>query len=327
MNDVHMTNLFGFLENNISENINTEILSSVGYVSHGKLKHDFYNQSGHPVKEYIRKRRLSNALALIKMSDMELTEIALHCGYSSHQALCRAVKQTLGLTPTEYKHGDTYYFFPPWSGEPLQSVTVSNIYIPRMSCFRFYDSKMNGIEDVAVNTLLQAFPNFGGRLFGRNGKQKGNQFCYEIYLTDMNIDYNDLSLYGFEASGELLDFDAVFATTTVRNNEQEINAAWNYLYSVWLQSSMFEHSGENYYEEYIRRNNKPYKLKLYLPIQKRDEGINIKLIDNPGLRFVVSKAIGRNAEETASRTVIDYLMKHCPHIINFSKETYIQKKN
>ena len=50
------------------------------------------------------------------------------------------------------------------------------------------------------------------------------------------------------------------------------------------------------------------------------------MIDNPGLRFITAKAKGFNAEETASRMVIEYLQKHCPHIINISKETYIKKE-
>ena len=79
----YMHNLFRYIENNISADLDTALLSSVGFVSRDKLYHDFYNISGHSVKEYVRKRRLSNALALIKTSDMGLTNIAFGCGYSS----------------------------------------------------------------------------------------------------------------------------------------------------------------------------------------------------------------------------------------------------
>ena len=330
----YMHGLFRFIEENISADFDTELLSSIGYVSRGKLKNDFYSLSGHSVKEYVRKRRLSNALALIKMSDMGLADIAYQCGYSSHQALCRAVRQTLGLTPTAYKNGDTYYFFPPFSGEPLQSVIVSRDSIPHMSRVFFCRPKLKGIENEAITAFLQAFPNYGGRVFGRNGKQKGHKFCYELYLTDPNINFDLLPFYGFEAAGEVLPFNTVFAKTTVKNDEHTINAAWNYLYAVWLQNSMFEYTGEPYYEEYILKKPvgnahpdglKPVKLKLYLPVRTRDRETRISLIDNPGLRFVTAKAAGWNAEEIASRTVIEYLLSHCPHVINVSKETYLQK--
>jgi len=299
----YIYDLFRFIEENISVDFDTELLSNIGYVSRGKLKYDFYSLSGHSVKEYVRKRRLSNALVLIKMSDMPLADIAYQCGYSSHQAFCRAVRQTLGLTPTEYKNGPTYYFFPPFNGEPLHSVTVSSVTIPRMSRVLFCHKKLNGIENMAITAFLQACPNYGGRIFGRNGKQQGNKFCYELYLTDSNIDL--LSSCGFESAGELFDFNATFAKTTVRNDERKINAAWNYLYSVWLQNSMFEYTGEPYYEEYILRSGKtgeshlPAKLKLYLPLRARNEETKITLINNPGLYFVTAKAAGRNAEDRA----------------------------
>jgi len=325
----YMHNIFRYIEENISTNFDTELLSSIGYVSPRKLKNDFYNLSGHSVIEYVRKRRLSNALALIKMADtsdtseMKLTDIALECGYSSHQALCRAIKQKFRLTPTKYKKGLMYYFFPPWGGEPLQSVTVSSVTIPRMLRIYFYHTNFKDIENIAIATFLQINPSYSGRIFGKNGEQKDNKFCYELYLTETK---NNLKLpYGFEIVEEISGVNKFFATTTVQNNEHKINAAWNYLYSAWLQSSMFEYTGEPYYEEYILRNNKPFKLKLYLPLRTRAEDTKITLIDNPHLHFVTAKATGWNAEEVASKTVMEYLLKNHPHIINISSETYMQK--
>jgi len=98
----YMHGLFRYIEENLTAEFDTELLSGIGCVSSPKLYRDFYGLTGHSVKEYVRKRRLSNALALIKASDMELTDIAFQCGYSSYLTLWRAVKQTLGLAPSEY---------------------------------------------------------------------------------------------------------------------------------------------------------------------------------------------------------------------------------
>jgi hypothetical protein len=43
------------------------------------------------------------------------------------------------------------------------------------------------------------------------------------------------------------------------------------------------------------------------------------------LRFIAAKAKGRDAEETASQMMVNYLTAHCPHMINSSKELYSQK--
>jgi predicted transcriptional regulator YdeE len=240
--------------------------------------------------------------------------------------LCRAVKQTLGFTPSEYKNNRTYYFFPPFNGEPLQSVIISNETIPHTLRVLFYHSGLMNIENMAINTFLQAFPNYNRRIFGRNGKQDGNKFCYELYLTDIYMEYDKLKEYGFHIDHEIPCFTAMFATSTVQNDEYKINAAWDYLFSEWLQNSMFEYTDEPYYEEYILKNGKPKKLKLYLPIRKREEDTKISLINNPGLQFITAKAKGYNAEEIASQTVIDYLTAYYPYIINTSKEIYLRKE-
>ncbi len=322
----YMNSLFRYIENNLPSDLDAGLLSNVGHISYAQLYRDFYNLTGHSVKEYVRKRRLSNALALIKTSDYGLSDIAFQCGYSSHQALCRSVRQTLGLTPSEYKNGDTYYFFPPFSGEPLQSVIVSSETIPRTLRILFFHSSLQNIENKAVSTLLKALPDYNGRIFGRNGTQKSNRFCYELYLTDTDIDQGKLKSYGFETTNDTSSFTSIFAASTVRNNQQKISAAWDYIYSEWLQNSMFEYTNEPYFEEYLLKNQNPAKLKLYLPIKKRDEETKITLISNPGLRFVVAKAKGCNAEKIASQTVIDYLSAHYPYIIKTSKELYLYKE-
>lgn len=321
----YMSCLVRHIEDNLPSELDAGLLSRAGYVSHAKLYRGFYNLTGHSVKEYIRKRRLSNALALIKTSDMGLTDIAFQCGYSSHQALCRAVKQTIGLTPSEYKHGDIYYLFPPFNGEPLQSVTVSNETIPQTLRVLFYHSSLMNIENMAVNTFLHAFPDYNGRIFGRNGKQEGNKFCYELYLTDTCVNRDKIKSYGFETMQEIPYSTAIFATSTVRNDEQKINAAWDYLYSTWLQNSMFEYTDEPYYEEYIFKNITITKLKLYLPIRKRSDETKITFISNPRLRFVAARVKGYNAEKIASQTVVDYLTLNYPHIVKTSKDLYLCK--
>lgn len=322
----YMRELLYYIENNISSDLGTGLLSSIGYASRPKLYRSFYDLTGHSIKEYVRKRRLSNALALIKTSDMTITDIAFKCGYSSHQALCRAVRRSLGLTPSEYKEGDTYYFFPPFSGEPLQSVTVSMDTIPQTLRVLYLCPKLKNIEDVAVATFLRLFPDYGGRIFGRNGENKENRFCYELYLTDTEIDYRLLEPYGFKIEGESSCFTSLFAAAIVQNDEPKINSAWNYLYSEWLQDSMFEYSNRPYYEEYIIKNGRAVKLKLYLPIRERAGDTRIVLTDNPEMRFIVSKARGYNAEKVAAKAVIDYLKEHFPHIIFSSKDIYIRKE-
>ena len=311
MNEIkHMRDIMRHIEANIGNHLETTELSNVGYISRDKLYKDFYSVGGHSVKEYVRKRRLSNALTLIKVSKLSLTEIALQCGYSSHQALCRAVKQSLGVTPIEYRDGGKYYFFPPNNIDPLFSVTVINERLPATDCNRYYNSNYIGIEDFAINSFYETNPNFIGRIFGRNDKQEGFNSCYELYTENNSVSTAT---------------DGLFATLKIKYDVDTINAAWNYLYYDWIHGSMFEYTGEPYFEEYIIKNGKPVNLKLYLPIRKRNDGLRISIIPNPCLRFIAAEANGYIAEKTAAELIIDYIKANYRHLIDNTTGLYIQK--
>ncbi|MCL2665857.1 MAG: AraC family transcriptional regulator, partial [Defluviitaleaceae bacterium] len=101
-----------YIESNLPEKLDNDLIKDAGFFSCAQMYRSFYSVTGHTVKEYVRKRRLSDALALVKFSDMTFTEAALMCGYSSHQSFCREVKKTLGITPSEYKNNESYFFFP-----------------------------------------------------------------------------------------------------------------------------------------------------------------------------------------------------------------------
>jgi len=302
----HIDNIMAYLENNISNDLETRHLQSVGYVSRRQLYRDFYSATGHSLNEYKRKRQLSNALALIKNSEMPLVEIAYTSGFSSQQALCRAVKERIGLTPSEYKNSDIFYFFPIYSASNSNSIIVAVEQIPTTVCFRFYCQGFLNIENNAIKAMFEQIPQYKGRIFGYNGKQTENGFYYDLCLTDTNIKH----LNGFIYRGIINGSATNFAVTSVKYNEKEINNSWNMLCNEWLPSSMFEASREPFFEEYLIRNKKPFKLKLYLPIEKRDNEMKITIIKKPDLRYAVVTAKGLNAEKKAAHKIIEYMYEN-----------------
>jgi len=78
--------LLAELEQNLADDFSMERLAEAGLLSRTQLYYEFYNVTGHTMGEYIRRRRLSNALALIKTSRLSMTDIACQCGFSSQQA-------------------------------------------------------------------------------------------------------------------------------------------------------------------------------------------------------------------------------------------------
>lgn len=319
-----MKSIIGYIETHLSEDINTETLAKAGFVSRAKLYRDFYNIVGHSVKEYIRKRRLSNALALVKKSDLSLADIAYLWGYSSQQDFSRQVQRKLNMSPIEYRKSDRYYYFPPYSGDSIFDVSVVHITIPKLQCFSFYATKLTGLERRAVKALFELLPDYSGSIFGRNGSQRKNRFCYELYLS-VEADQAKRLEKVFEAGKQMGAHTGSFVTTTVKDQDDIINAAWEYLDKVWLANSMYQYGEGAYFEEYLIRLGRPYKLQLYLPVIPRKEYPRIRLTQLERRTVLAATAKGTHAERKAANEVLEYLKSDYAGDIKYINQFYVRQ--
>lgn len=301
----YIDNVILFIEENLSEDINPGMTAKRHFISQSQLYRDFYSHTGHCVKEYIRKRRISNACEKIKCSDIPLAVIAGESGYQTQQAFHKQFRSIVGMTPLEYRQGDSYFCFYPFSADKISlAVRVGAETIPECETIKFYDSRLPGIEDRAIASLSDAPPK--GRVFGRNAKQLGSRFCYEVMVQT-------------EGAGK----PGLYAACVVDYNERAIGDGWNYLYNTWLAGSMFEQSEEGYFEEYLFRDGRPYKLKLYLPVRKSGRARHIAIKTIPEMTFVTARRKGTDAERRAAECVISFLQEHCPRLITGSRRFYV----
>ncbi len=61
----------------------------------------FKGYVGITIKKYIARAKLEAAAKLLRDTDTRVVDIALHCGYSCHEALTRAFLAEYGCSPTE----------------------------------------------------------------------------------------------------------------------------------------------------------------------------------------------------------------------------------
>ena len=80
----------------------TDMARAVGY-SPTYCSTRFHWYTGLTLREYAMQRRLYCAAIAIRDSEERLIDIALECGYSSHQALTAAFRRAYGLSPEEYR--------------------------------------------------------------------------------------------------------------------------------------------------------------------------------------------------------------------------------
>lgn len=157
----------------------------------------------------------------------------------SHKALCRFVKEATGMTPLAYKAGDSCYYFPMFNVETARQVSVATETLPERFTVKYYASTGEGIEDRAFHKLMDAVPDFGGRIFVNNVYQKDGRFCYELAMEAGPDLYERLKKSPFSGVAFLPGQTATYVKTTAAYHGDTINKAWYYLFTSWLRTSMF----------------------------------------------------------------------------------------
>ncbi|MBQ8164029.1 MAG: helix-turn-helix transcriptional regulator [Clostridia bacterium] len=76
--------------------------------SHAGFSTDYFNRiffahTGFNIMEYIRFSRLKKGARLLRLTDKDILDIALDCGYEAHESFSRAFKSQYGISPSEYR--------------------------------------------------------------------------------------------------------------------------------------------------------------------------------------------------------------------------------
>ena len=75
---------------------------------HAGFSTDYFNRifhahTGFNIMEYVRFTRLKKAARLLRLKGWDILDIALECGYETHESFTRAFKKQYDLTPSEYR--------------------------------------------------------------------------------------------------------------------------------------------------------------------------------------------------------------------------------
>lgn len=95
-------NAIDFIEEHLHDNLSLDEIAKQANFSRWHFQIVFNSAVGETVKDYIRKRRLSESLEDLK-TDKRIIDIALRAGFESQEAYTRAFKNFFGLTPGDYR--------------------------------------------------------------------------------------------------------------------------------------------------------------------------------------------------------------------------------
>ncbi|WP_195270180.1 AraC family transcriptional regulator [Eubacterium sp. 1001713B170207_170306_E7] len=92
-----------YIETHMDETIRIEALAQRAALSPFYYQRLFSRLVKKPVREYIRLRRLARASTMLREGDVRILDIALDCGFGSHEGFTRAFRDAFGLTPAQYR--------------------------------------------------------------------------------------------------------------------------------------------------------------------------------------------------------------------------------
>ncbi|MBQ8200246.1 MAG: helix-turn-helix transcriptional regulator [Clostridia bacterium] len=72
----------------------------------------FHRITGVTLREYAMQRRLYRAALAIRDTDVRLIDIALDCGYATHEAMTAAFRRAYGMSPTAYRQNHALILLP-----------------------------------------------------------------------------------------------------------------------------------------------------------------------------------------------------------------------
>lgn len=102
-NDSVLDGIFEYIDQNISRNISVEDLCNRFFLSRNALYKHFSKGLGCTVNQYITEQRMKKAKALLTDTELTVEAVARMVGFGNCAYFCRAFKQNINKTPSEYR--------------------------------------------------------------------------------------------------------------------------------------------------------------------------------------------------------------------------------
>ena len=92
-----------YIADNISQELNLDVLSKKYAISSGYLSKLFKKVTGIGLNDYIMLTRITAAQKLLSKNDCRVTDVAMACGFNDSAYFSKSFKEITGVTPKKYQ--------------------------------------------------------------------------------------------------------------------------------------------------------------------------------------------------------------------------------
>ncbi|WP_373205575.1 AraC family transcriptional regulator [Clostridium tertium] len=270
-----------YIENNLQEDIDLSAIAKEAGYSLYHFHRIFKGIVGDSMKDYVRKRRFTEAAKELVYTNKSIVEIGIKYGYESREGFSRAFEKVYGRNPSEVRRDNLLYFI----REPinidymmfqlkLTTEGLTTLYrnlSERYVVGKKWKVKADGSNLQDIPLLWQKWNNekesekiinrkCADEIMGICIFSQGNVFDYMIGHEVNTMEYvpENMVIYRLEPS-----LYAVFRV--IGPITESVQKTWDYIYSVWLSESKYKHRNIDDIEYYYYTEGE-LVADLYIPI-------------------------------------------------------------
>ncbi len=283
-----------YIEDHLKEDLTAEALARIAGFSPYHYYRVFHASVGIPVMEYIRCRRLAHAVVELAQGK-RIIDIALDYGFETHNGFSKAFRRAYGCSPEKYRlYGSgqipTKVDLSLLAQYHLRGAIVMEPQIVTRPAFKVAGYELKTTTRDNVNN--QEIPAFWGRMTEERFDTLHNQL-HSVGEAELGLCFPTDPANGdfsYVIAVEVSDFDgvpadlftaevpeAVYAVFTTPANDGEENIAppiqgtWNYIHETWFPTSGYEFAEGRADFELYPCSNKGEKVKISIPIVKKQD--------------------------------------------------------
>ena len=267
-----------YLESKLDAEVDLQKFQQLSGYSYALFSRLFSILADMTLAEYLRNRRLSEAVTDLRESSEKVIDIALKYGYESSDAFSAAFKKFHGATPSEVRNGKPYRVFPRLQlSLKITGGKNMDIKIQKKPAFIVAGVLLEAIDNSKCPSAWENLYN-NHSIANLESLGSGQSFgvCSDVKEGEI-INYMVAYDVADKAKAEELGLsikeipEAEYAIVPVKGAiPASIHHAWKYVLEAFFPETGYRHSGAPDFEVYTEGDmfSPDYQMELWIPVVK-----------------------------------------------------------
>ena len=267
-----------YLEQQLTGEVDMKRFQQLSGYSYPLFSRIFSIMADMTLAEYLRNRRLSEAVTDLRESSDKIIDIAMKYGYESADSFSAAFKKFHGVTPSEVRNGKPYRVFPRLQlSLKITGGKNMDIKIQKKSAFTVAGVLLEAIDNSQCPSAWeQLYANHSFESLESMGSGQSFGLCSDVKegeIINYMAAYDVTDIAKAEALGlSIKEIPAAeYAIVPVKGAiPASIHNAWKYVLEVFFPETGYRHSGAPDFEVYTEgdMSSPDYQMELWIPVVK-----------------------------------------------------------